>query len=390
MREVPIASVCSTTSNIKWTEIGKEYVFKYIDLTSVSREELAITDPQDITKENAPSRAQRVVIKDDVIFATTRPTLRRLCIIPEQYNKQICSTGFCVLRPQKELITSRWLFLALQTDKFYNYIEKRQKGASYPAVTDSDVKEFSIPLPSLTEQHRIVDILDAEFAKIDALKANAEQNLQNAQDLFQAALKKELEPKEGWETKHLNELASFSIGLTYKPENVQPCGTIVLRSSNIQNDELTLEDIVRVDCQIKEELYVQQGDILMCSRNGSKRLVGKVALIKDTSERMTYGTFMTIIKSEFNPLLFYFFKSNSFRQQLEGGENPMINQITKYMLNDIIVSVPKEKNEAIRIAKTLDNLNNKCKSLQDIYTQTLTLCDDLKQALLRKAFNGEL
>lgn len=287
----------------------------------------------------------------------------------------------------KEGYDIRYVGYCLQSLNLASY----RQGAAIPHIYFRDYGEREV-LAAIDkkEQQRIVEILDKEFEMIDALKANAEKNLQNAKDLFQAALKKELEPREGWTTKHLNELASFSIGLTYKPDNVQPRGTIVLRSSNIQNDELALDDLVRVDCPIKQELYVKKGDILMCSRNGSRRLVGKVALIKDTEERMTYGTFMTVIRSEYNPILYYFFLSNSFRRQLESGENPMINQITKYMLNEVLVSVPTNKHEINRITTTLDELNAKCKVLQDNYTKTIALCDDLKQSLLRKAFNGEL
>ena len=83
----------------------------------------------------------------------------------------------------------------------------------------------------------------------------------------------------GFEIKKLKEIADYFIGLTYSPKDVSDKGTIVLRSSNIQNDRLDLSDIVRVSKPIKENLKVKDGDILMCSRNGSKRLVGKTATI---------------------------------------------------------------------------------------------------------------
>ena len=146
--------------------------------------------------------------------------------------------------------------------------------------------------------------------------------------------------KEGWEKKSLNKISNYCIGLTYKPSDVNDNGTIVLRSSNIQNDKLDLSDIVRVSCSIKEALYVQKGDILMCSRNGSAKLVGKVAISPETTEKMTYGTFMMIIRSDYNPFLFYFFKSDEFRKQIKHGEANMINQITRYMLDDVVVNVP--------------------------------------------------
>ena len=91
--------------------------------------------------------------------------------------------------------------------------------------------------------------------------------------------------KEGWKMVKLGEIASYSIGLTYKPTDVVDCnGTIVLRSSNIQDSKLDLSDIIRVKTKIKDELYVQNGDILMCSRNGSAKLVGKVATINELND----------------------------------------------------------------------------------------------------------
>ena len=146
--------------------------------------------------------------------------------------------------------------------------------------------------------------------------------------------------KKGWEIKRLPEIAEYFIGLTYSPKDIGSEGTIVLRSSNVQNDALDLSDLVRVTCSVKKPLHVRKGDILMCSRNGSKRLVGKTAVIGDLPEEMTFGTFMTVIRSELNPYLSWFFRSEAFRDQIGVGENTMINQITKYMLDVIRVPVP--------------------------------------------------
>lgn len=146
--------------------------------------------------------------------------------------------------------------------------------------------------------------------------------------------------KKGWEIKRLPDIAEYFIGLTYSPKDVSDVGTIVLRSSNVQNDELDLSDLVRVTCSVKKPLHVRKGDILMCSRNGSKRLVGKTAVIGNLPEEMTFGTFMTVIRSELNPYLSWFFRSEAFRDQIGVGEHTMINQITKYMLDAIRVPVP--------------------------------------------------
>ena len=159
--------------------------------------------------------------------------------------------------------------------------------------------------------------------------------------------------KKGWEIKRLPEIAEYFIGLTYSPKDVSDAGTIVLRSSNVQNDELDLSDLVRVTCSVKKPLHVRKGDILMCSRNGSKRLVGKTAVIGNLLEEMTFGTFMTVIRSELNSYLSWFFRSEAFRDQIGVGENTMINQITKYMLDVIRVPVPPRA-EQQRIVGLLD------------------------------------
>jgi type I restriction enzyme S subunit len=159
--------------------------------------------------------------------------------------------------------------------------------------------------------------------------------------------------RKAWEIKKLGEVADYFIGLTYSPKDVSDQGTIVLRSSNIQNGKLDFSDIVRVKRPIKESLKVKNGDILMCSRNGSKRLVGKTATIQDLKEEMTFGTFMTVIRSQCNSYLSWFFISDEFREQIGGGDNPMINQITKYMLDDVKVPLPP-LSEQKRIVEILD------------------------------------
>ena len=188
--------------------------------------------------------------------------------------------------------------------------------------------------------------------------------------------------KEGWKMVKLGEIASYSIGLTYKPTDVVDCnGTIVLRSSNIQDSKLDLSDIIRVKTKIKDELYVQNGDILMCSRNGSAKLVGKVATINELNEPMTFGTFMTIIRSIYNPYLFYFFHSNLFKDGMRNSENPMINQITKYMLNDVTIPLPPLE-EQHRIVSILDTSFEKIDALKKNAEENLKNAKALFQQVL--------
>lgn len=297
--------------------------------------------------------------------------------------------SLALLRPLKGLLPS-YLLYYINSPLAKNQFNKRLKGIGVPNLHLEEIREVEIPIPPLSEQQRIVSILDEAFATITRAKANAELNLKNAKELFDVYLHKYYSSKEeGWEEKKLKDVAEYFNGLTYSPKDISNQGIIVLRSSNVQNDELDFKDIVRVNLTIKDKIIVKEGDILMCSRNGSQRLVGKTATIKNLDEEMTFGTFMMIIRSQFNPYLSWFFKSTDFRKQIRGGENTMINQITRYMLDDVVLSFPPiyKQNE---IVENLDALSIQIKKLDVIYHSKIKDLEELKKSVLQKAFNGEL
>lgn len=187
------------------------------------------------------------------------------------------------------------------------------------------------------------------------------------------------------EMKKLGELGDVFIGLTYKPEDVvDEDGTIVLRSSNIQDGKLDFGDIVRVSCNIRDKLWVKENDILMCSRNGSAKLVGKTALISNLQEDMTFGAFMTIIRTPYNGYLQYFFKSPMFRRQLNSSATTTINQITRSMLDNI--DVPVFDND------TADNIKailGKCEKIIQERKVEINALDDLIKARFVEMFGNK-
>ena len=152
--------------NIRWmVNAGEQY--SYIDLTSVDRDTHEITETQMITAKNAPSRAQQVIATGDVLLGTTRPLLKRYCLINDKYDGQICSTGFCVLRANEDIVLHKWVYHQIASLNFFDHVEKYQKGASYPCISDADVKRYKIPLPPLPVQKEIVRILDS-FTELTA------------------------------------------------------------------------------------------------------------------------------------------------------------------------------------------------------------------------------
>jgi len=141
--------------------------FKYIDVSSINRENERIIGYKSYQGKNAPSRAKKLIKNKDVIFATVRPTLKRLAIINEKLDGEICSTAFCVLRAKENIFKPLYLFYGVGRNVFMNELGKIQRGASYPSVKDSDVKNQEIPLPPLHIQRKITEILAAVDEKIE-------------------------------------------------------------------------------------------------------------------------------------------------------------------------------------------------------------------------------
>ncbi|MSB93014.1 hypothetical protein GKG01_04975 [Finegoldia sp. BIOML-A4] len=145
------------TKNIKWND--KE-VFTYIDLSSIDRENNSILETTLVNKNNAPSRARQLIKEKDILFGTTRPLLKRYYFVEEEYDGQLCSTGFCVLRADEEKILPKWIYYNIMTSKFLEFVNINEKGTSYPSISDSIIKEFKIPVPPFAVQEHVVSILD--------------------------------------------------------------------------------------------------------------------------------------------------------------------------------------------------------------------------------------
>lgn len=165
------------TQNIKWKNNTKTY--RYIDLTSVDRENNSITGTIEINALNAPSRAQKIVKENDIIFATTRPTQQRIASITKEFSGEIASTGYCVLRANTDIVLPKWLFYFLSTINFKNYVEENQSGSAYPAISDSKVKEFRIPVPDVTIQQSIIEKLDKFYGLTNSLLHGLPKEINN-------------------------------------------------------------------------------------------------------------------------------------------------------------------------------------------------------------------
>jgi len=186
-----------------------------------------------------------------------------------------------------------------------------------------------------------------------------------------------------WVWTRLGEIGTTNVGLTYKPAHKNDTGVPVLRSSNIQEGELCLKDLVRVNTKYREKDIIEEGDLLICARNGSRRLVGKCTIIGKIDEVMVFGAFMAIFRSNFNPYLQLFIQSPQYRSKLDGVETTTINQITQGNLKATTVPLPplEEQKEVVKVVETLFK---EVEQLEKLTVKRISLKEDFVTSALNQ------
>jgi len=183
-----------------------------------------------------------------------------------------------------------------------------------------------------------------------------------------------------WTESKLLDHVDLVQGLTYTPENVKPHGTLVLRSSNIQDGHLALEDNVYVNSRVPEEKMIQAGDILVCVRNGSSALIGKSCVLP-AMNNTTFGAFMSVLRGDFTGFIAKLFESDIVQEQVRGRSNATINQITKKDFKSIVITVPDEP-ERKAIAGVLDRFDSYITNLAELIEKKKAIRDGALEDLV--------
>lgn len=183
-----------------------------------------------------------------------------------------------------------------------------------------------------------------------------------------------------WKMTKLKFVGKAIIGLTYSPNEVtcENNGILVLRSSNVQNKKITFDDNVYVNTKIPTHLLTQQGDILICSRNGSRSLIGKNALIDENSENLAFGAFMTIFRTIYCKYIFWVLNSSIFEFQSGTFLTATINQLTTGNLNNFDVPFTSYE-EQITISNFLENATCKIDTLIQKQQNLIELLKEKRQ-----------
>ena len=192
-----------------------------------------------------------------------------------------------------------------------------------------------------------------------------------------------------WVWTTIGDIAESNIGLTYKPSDICDDGVPVYRSNNIQNRRIDKTELVRVNAKILDKQYLSVGDLLICARNGSRRLVGKCALIENLSEPSAFGAFMAVCRSAYNPWIYLLLNTGYFNRYLDDSNSTAINQVTQSMLLAFRVPFPPRK-EQDRIIDEISKWFDLIETIEKSKEELQVIISTTRSKILDLAIHGKL
>lgn len=304
-----------------------------------------------------------------------------------------------------------------------NEHERNSSKVVVSILNKSQQGNINMPVPKSEEQQKISKFLNEKTAQFDSIISKKEaliEKLEEAKkslisevvtgkvkvvktnDGYELVERKKEEMKDSgvewlgdipieWDISKLKYIGESITGLTYSPKDIvdENKGILVLRSSNVQNGKIVFEDNVYVDMNIPDKLITKIGDIIICSRNGSRALIGKNACIREEQQGMSFGAFMTIFRSRYFEYLNFVFNSEIFKAQSGSFLTSTINQLTISNLNSFIIPLPNFKEQNIVVMYLREKISEYDKILDNIKMQIEKL-KEAKQSLISEAVTGKI
>ena len=331
------------------------------------------------------------IFEGDILVSRLPDPVGRACTLPDLGCRCITAVDCSILKIKKDLVCNAWITYFMQSQAYFTIINSQCTGSTRLRITRKKLAEILIPVPPLSEQQSIVDYLDSAFAKIDAMKANAEKALGEAKALFQASLKEMLEPKEGWEEKKMKEVVISITDGDHQPPPKSDDGIPFITISNIDknSNKIVFGETFYVPqsyyCALKKDRIPQQGDVLY-TVTGS---FGIPVLI-DFQKDFCFQRHIALIRPKMGVLsptyLFYWILSSYATSQAENTATGAAQRtVSLNSLRNFTIHIPTFSTQQSIVA-TLDSLKSKVDRLQENYDKISQECDALKQAILRQVF----
>ena len=403
---IPLKYLASYNDEVLSENTDDEFEFDYIEIGSVQYGR-GIIYTEHMKFKNAPSRARRIVRKDDIIVSTVRTYLKAVATIPACNNSLIASTGFIVIRPHKVL--PRFMNYALLSESFISLVESHSTGISYPAINSVDVVKFKIPVPCRSEQERIAAFLDAECAEIDTVLEKTRASIEEYKKLKQAVITQAVtkgirgdRPMKDSGIEWIGDIPAewTASKIKYCTEFAPSCNT-----SHLSEDSLVtftpMECIKNGYFENREAHFsalsssytqYQDGDIVFakvtpCFENGN------IAIMQGLSAGVGFGSselFVIRPQSINTEFIFYYLQNDIFKQYAcatmtgTGG----LKRVSPTFVRNYSVFIPcnEEQLEIVRY------LNEKCSGIEVLIAkkqQYLTEIENYKKSLIYEYVTGK-
>lgn len=362
--------------------------FHYIDLESVVSGKLVKN--QFVAKKNAPSRAQRLVLNNDVLYQTVRPYQMNNYIFKGKDNEYVASTGYALLRA-KENIDADFIYYIIHTHNFVSMVLGLCTGTSYPAITPSLLNKIDIPIPvtsgekpSLPAQRRIAEILSS----VDKVISSTESLIEKYKAIKMGLLNDLLQPKEGWRKITLDKCCDINPrNSTDLPENF-----FYIDLESVVAGELVKQQFVsKIDAPSRAQRLVLNNDVLYQTVRPYQM---NNYIFKGNDNEYVASTGYALLRAKENidaDFIYYIIHKHDFVSTVLGlCTGTSYPAITPSLLNVIEVFLPYKNNipdfiEQRRIASILQSVDSKIETEQ----KTLEKYISIKKGLMKDLFTGE-
>lgn len=299
--------------------------------------------------------------------------------------------------PNETIVNKEFFYLYLISDLFQNDLFSVADRSAQAGFSKSDIAQFDVPVPTLREQQRIVAVLNEAFEAIGTAMENAKKNLGNTRELFESYLNSFFAKRgKGWTEKKLGDIAAFKNGLNFtkgsKGEIINIVGVKDFQKNfYVPSDQL---ETAQIDGNLSTDYELRAGDILTVRSNGNKQLIGRCMLANEVLEKTSHSGFTIRIRAASTDVLpaylTHFLKSKASREALiESGDGANISSLNQQALSALPISLPPFSDQ-LAITKRIQAIEAETKSLETLYQQKLDSLSRLKQAILHKAFAGDL
>jgi type I restriction enzyme, S subunit len=350
--------------------------------------------------------------KDDLLVARMPDPLGRSCLFPDINQSSVTAVDVCVWRSGKGGSNVKWLMYIINSPNVRNQIQALASGTTRQRISGGNLKKLSLPVPPIAEQRRIVAKLDRllnrsrnarkELEQIPKLCDRYKQAILTAacSGLLTSDWRKnniESESTAKWIELRLGQILSEPLANGRSVRDAEYQGFPVLRLTCLKNGRIDL-NAKKNGAWTREEAFnflVREGDFLVSRGNGSLSLVGRGGIVPSVLDDIAYPDTLIRVRAKkeiYNiEFLSIIWNSQYIRKQIENAARTTagIHKINQKSIEEFILPVPSlvEQNE---IVKRVEKIFKAIALIEQEYQNAIKLCDRLDQAILAKAFRGEL